>query len=47
MNATTHQQIQYAGFGRRLLAFLLDGILVSLVASALALTLFGFDSLGD
>ncbi len=47
MNATTHQQVQYAGFGRRLLAFVLDGILVSLVASALALTLFGFDNLGD
>ncbi len=43
--AAVHQQVQYAGFLRRLVAFVIDGILVSIVASALALSLFGFDSL--
>ncbi len=47
MSAATHQQVQYAGFVRRLFACVIDGILVGLAASALALTLFGFDSLGD
>ncbi len=42
-----HPLVQPAGFGRRLLAFVLDGILVSLIATGLALTVFGFDSLSD
>ncbi len=44
-HAAAHPLVQYAGFLRRLVAFVLDGILISIVATALALTLFGFDSL--
>ncbi len=43
--AAAHPLVQYAGFLRRLAAFVLDGILISIIATTLALTLFGFDSL--
>jgi uncharacterized RDD family membrane protein YckC len=43
--ATTHPLVQYAGFLRRLAAALLDAVLIGIIASALALTLFGFDNL--
>jgi len=42
---TTHPLVQYAGFLRRLAAALLDALLIGIIASALALTLFGFDDL--
>jgi len=39
----SHSQYQYAGFWRRLFAFIIDGILLSLVSSALLLAYFGAD----
>lgn len=43
MNSFSHQHVQYAGFWRRLLAFTVDAMAVSLVSSALALLLFGVE----
>ncbi len=43
MSALSHNQINYAGFWRRLLAFLLDTILLSLISTGLAIAFFGLD----
>lgn len=45
MRQYQHHQIQYAGFLRRALAFIIDMTLVSLISTALILTIFGGDQL--
>lgn len=40
-----HHQIEYAGFWRRLFAFILDTLLVSIITTALVAALFGLDYL--
>lgn len=39
----SHHQVIHVGFWRRLVAFLLDVVLISILTSAIAVTLFGFD----
>lgn len=41
----SHRQFQYAGFIRRVLAFIVDTALISLITTALALSLFGTEYL--
>ena len=41
----THRQFEYAGFFRRFLAFIIDGILFSLISTALALSILGMEYL--
>ena len=41
MKTFTHHHVQYAGFWRRLLAFSVDTMVLSLLSSVLALLLFG------
>ena len=43
MNNLSHHQIHYAGFWRRLPAFLLDTFLFSLISTGLAIAIYGFD----
>jgi uncharacterized RDD family membrane protein YckC len=38
----SHTQFQYAGFWRRLFAFSLDGLLLSIISSILIVTFFGY-----
>ena len=45
MQDYTHSQVQYAGFIRRLLAFLIDLLWVSLISTLLIIGLFGAESL--
>lgn len=45
MQKLNHQQVQYAGFWRRSLAFSLDLLLISIITSALLTSLFGYDRL--
>jgi len=44
MQNHSHNQFQYAGFWRRLFAFNMDSLLLSLIGSALAVALFGYDA---
>jgi uncharacterized RDD family membrane protein YckC len=41
----SHRQFEYAGFLRRFLAFIIDGILFSLISTALALSILGMEYL--
>ena len=40
-----HHQIEYAGSVRRLMAFVVDSLIISAISSALILGLFGFENL--
>jgi uncharacterized RDD family membrane protein YckC len=44
MTNFSHYQFHYAGFGRRLIAFLLDMLMISLITTSLAAVIFGFYS---
>jgi uncharacterized RDD family membrane protein YckC len=41
----THRQFEYAGFLRRVMAFMIDSTLFSLISTALALSIFGMEYL--
>lgn len=43
MSNFSHDQVHYAGFWRRLLAFLLDTLMLSLITTGLAMVIFGLD----
>lgn len=45
MTNHSHHQFHYAGFWRRLLAFMLDTLLLSLITTGLTITLFGIDQI--
>ena len=39
-----HHDVQYAGFWRRLMAFSLDTMMVSIISAGIIITLFGYDN---
>jgi len=43
MQPLSHHQYHYAGFLRRLLAFLLDTLMISLVSTGLAISIYGLE----
>lgn len=43
----SHSHIQYAGFWRRLLAFTLDAVLLSVISSAVIALLFGMEAISQ
>lgn len=43
MTHISHYQVHYAGFWRRLLAFMVDMLLLSLITTALGMALFGME----